>query len=190
MFNLFMRVQPGLFAYNTDIEIEKGKILKCISPFEKTNSHLFGTQGIIKIAHISYKGFDDYALSHSYKSILQNFNQYNVYPVNIRVKSYSKGILMVFCHDEAKEIIVQDITEFIENPYQLSSHTYVEDDYWPFDNIQKENYNNSYNFFWCLDKENLLTALPLNWMAFFHVNQDCFLEAITKDYEAFISKRI
>jgi hypothetical protein len=178
MLDYFFRIQTGIFTNNPDIKIENGGILRPIISLANINSNLFGPEGIVKTRNMNIKGFDDYSLSRAYIRIFKNFEQYNVSPINEICKS-KEEVLMVFCHNDAKEITIESIQKFIDGPWPIIGYPNTENlrDYLSFN-------NSFYNFFWCIDQNPFKTIkLPFDWMVFYSSNKDCFLEAISKDYE-------
>ena len=140
--------------------------------FNKDGINLTGRNGVVDLDYMGYAEFEFGAIHRAYRRIMYNFANYIYTPTGIYTKENDE--LILFSNQESSNVILEALTSFIYNPYQLKEYSELE-------KIPNSSINDTEceklwtNFWWDIEPNE-------DWMAFLNSNRELFEKGINNDY--------
>jgi rhodanese-related sulfurtransferase len=142
---------------------------------QETHTGLTGREGLVYLDYMGSSEFEWGAIPKAYRRIMGQFDDY-AHNVISDIKNYKGESLIVFCHKNKVDVIVNELKKFVNKPYRLKEHCGLEshitgEGFWAKCDLKKD-------FFWSIDGKEIG-----DWMAFFGDDKlKPFNAAIKKDY--------
>ena len=150
--------------------------------FVKSNKGLLtGTEHIIRLQYMNSTEFEFGAIPKAYRRILFNSFEYGIFPTGIFTPEHEN--LYLFCRKNLSTDIIEEITQFVKNPYQLRRYSELEKvPIFPKDDTTFNHRNT--DFWWCIDIK------PYgDWMAFLQPQKSLFEKGFKYDHDKWWLKK-
>ena len=140
--------------------------------FNNDGDSLTGKNGVVSLSYMGSAEFEFGAIPRSFRRIMHDFDKYIYIPTGICTKDNNE--LILFSNQHSSSEILEALTEFIRNPYQLKEYSELEKI--PDSSIKDTGFKKlRTNFWWCIEPNK-------DWMAFLNSNRKLFEKGINNDY--------
>ena len=140
--------------------------------FRHNGETLTGRTGVVSLNYMGSAEFEFGAIPRSFRRIMYNFNNYIYIPTGICTRENNE--LILFSNRESSSEILEELTEFIYNPYHLKEYSELEKI--PGSSIKDTGFKKlRSDFWWCIEYNQ-------DWMTFLNSNRELFEKGINNDY--------